>query len=342
MQDLSSLYDFVELEVPLNASGDRAKQLLRTRRIKRVLQAIVRRVIDPAFESLDVTYPGWGRPIPGTVQINWIPDFQHLHLPELFDRKEIRARSRASKRIASRRGMLVLSSEASFRDFTAEYPNREVNTRIWRFCSSLTEDEANGEDPRSSLGLPDHYLYVANQFWAHKEHLTLFKALTELKRQGVQPSVVCTGLLQDRRNPGYAPQITRFIDEHQLDSQVTLLGMLERSTQIQVLRRSAAVIQPSRFEGWSTVVEDAKAFGRPVILSDIDVHKEQLPGGHFFEVGSATSLARVIGDVVDSLSPGPDMEAEAKARRNLDRRRVELGRQFLDICKEAVRLQTQR
>jgi glycosyltransferase involved in cell wall biosynthesis len=36
-------------------------------------------------------------------------------------------------------------------------------------------------------------------------------------------------------------------------------------------------INPSLFEGWSTTVEEAKALGKFIILSDIKVHREQNP-----------------------------------------------------------------
>ena len=45
-----------------------------------------------------------------------------------------------------------------------------------------------------------------------------------------------------------------------------------------LMRTSMALINPSRFKGWSTTVEEAKSFGVPLILSDIDVHREQTDG----------------------------------------------------------------
>lgn len=42
------------------------------------------------------------------------------------------------------------------------------------------------------------------------------------------------------------------------------------------MKHSLAVIQLPLFEGWSTVVEGAKAMNQFVILSDIRVHKEQM------------------------------------------------------------------
>jgi hypothetical protein len=41
------------------------------------------------------------------------------------------------------------------------------------------------------------------------------------------------------------------------------------------MKHAQAIIQPSLFEGWSTVVEDAKAMNQTIILSDLRVHKEQ-------------------------------------------------------------------
>ncbi len=38
---------------------------------------------------------------------------------------------------------------------------------------------------------------------------------------------------------------------------------------------STALINPSQFEGWSTTVEEAKSLGVKMLLSDLEVHKEQ-------------------------------------------------------------------
>ena len=55
-----------------------------------------------------------------------------------------------------------------------------------------------------------------------------------------------------------------------------------------------ALLNPSRFEGWSTTVEEAKAVGTPMLLSDIAVHREQAPQARFFAPDDALSLANEI------------------------------------------------
>ena len=61
---------------------------------------------------------------------------------------------------------------------------------------------------------------------------------------------------------------------------------------------SKALINPSLFEGWSTIVEEAKSLGKRIILSDINVHKEQNPdGGIYFPVHDAEKLAKIMIDI---------------------------------------------
>jgi glycosyltransferase involved in cell wall biosynthesis len=62
----------------------------------------------------------------------------------------------------------------------------------------------------------------------------------------------------------------------EIENQVKLLGFINREDQLCLMKNAVAIIQPSLFEGWSTVIEDAKALRAKVIASDINVHREQL------------------------------------------------------------------
>jgi len=334
---IARLDDLVDYPFVSVAGGPTAA-LVRRRLIRRFVQPLLQRPLDRGFAGLDVTFPGFGRPIPTVAQVHWIPDFQHVHLPHFFDQQEIRARDRRFTWIASRPGVVVLSSKAAMDDFQARYPNAAAMPRVWRFHTELTEAERSAPDPRQRFGLPEVFLYVANQFWAHKEHLTLFKALTMLRERGSTPTVVCTGLMEDARNPTYVRNVVDFVNRNGLNPQVHFLGMLDRADQIAVMRHAAALIQPSRFEGWSTVVEDAKAVGRPILVSNLPVHREQAPEAEFFEVGSPSSLAEALERLLMNISPGPDPQAEAEAAQRAHLRARQAAQEFVDIMDEAVAL----
>ena len=55
------------------------------------------------------------------------------------------------------------------------------------------------------------------------------------------------------------------------------------------------MVQPSKFEGWSTVVEDAKALNQFILVSDLAVHQEQLQNNMaFFDPDDDKELALLL------------------------------------------------
>ena len=91
--------------------------------------------------------------------------------------------------------------------------------------------------------------------------------------------LVCTGSTYGFRGDDYFKRLSAYMDEHGLRIRVHVLGLLPRAEQIALLKSASAVLQPSRFEGWSTIIEDAKSLGKAILASDIAVHREQLDGG---------------------------------------------------------------
>ena len=68
------------------------------------------------------------------------------------------------------------------------------------------------------------------------------------------------------------------------------------------MRAAALIIQPSFFEGWSTSIEDSKALGRPLVCSDIPVHREQVPDAlGFFDPMKPEILADLLAKIYPDL-----------------------------------------
>jgi glycosyltransferase involved in cell wall biosynthesis len=295
----------------------------------------------PGGGRIDVLYPGFGSVVPGAITMRWIPDFQHRHLPQLFSSQEIAARDRSIGAIADKPGIVVLSSEVAADDFRRFFPGHVATPRVWHFHSLLNpagELEEAVLDVRRAYKLPQKYLYLPNQFWVHKNHITVLRALAMLREcHGLEISLVCTGAQSDRRNAAHFESLQVFMRDSGIASQVHLLGLLPRGEQIAVLRGAAAVVQPSLFEGWSTVVEDVRACGRPIFLSDIPVHREQAPRhAIYFAPESAEELAAALAKAWPQLLHGPDRVAEGSARSEVDKLVIESAYKFFRIVEEAV------
>jgi glycosyltransferase involved in cell wall biosynthesis len=102
------------------------------------------------------------------------------------------------------------------------------------------------------------------------------------------------------------------------------------------MRASSALLNPSLFEGWSTTVEEARALGVPLILSDLSVHREQAGNDAcFFDRSSAASLAEalatfkpLLAEERDRRSKEVSFEAECKVRL--------FAQQFIAVAKHCL------
>ena len=61
----------------------------------------------------------------------------------------------------------------------------------------------------------------------------------------------------------------------QVADAIRLLGFVDRTEQLCIMKNAQFIVQPSLCEGWGTVLEDAKVLDKTVLLSDIPVHREQ-------------------------------------------------------------------
>src|SRR5438046_8352218 len=114
----------------------------------------------------------------------------------------------------------------------------------------------------------------------------------------------------------------RQVERHRLNTTFGYVGMIPLDHVYALLRASMGLINPSRSEGWSTTVEEAKSFGVPMILSDLDVHREQAIGtASYFGTDDAVALADHLmrtfedseGPVVRNLLPDQDVRVAAFA-----------------------------
>lgn len=251
--------------------------------------------IDLVFEA--ARFFGWRLPFPA---VAWFPDFQHRGLPQLFSpaarwRRDVGFRAQ----IASRRSIL-LSSESALRDCREFYPSLRNEISVVRFAAQpearlLTTDI---NDVLAQYGLPSGYFYLPNQFWRHKNHQVVVDALDIAKQRGIDIVVAVSGSPDDSRESGYFGDLMKQVEGRGLTKNFRYLGMIPLDHVYALLRASIALINPSRFEGWSTTVEEAKSFGVPAILSDIDVHREQTGGAaRYFGVDDPQALAAHLSDV---------------------------------------------
>jgi glycosyltransferase involved in cell wall biosynthesis len=157
------------------------------------------------FAYIDFLYPILNSSLPNYPTASWIPDFQHIHLPQFFSDKECKERNTKFDNVAKNAKLLLLSSEDVKKDFLHLYPNYSGVIKILHFHSVLPREyfPTQTQNILEKYNIHSKYLICCNQFWKHKNHITLFKAIAELKTRGLIIPVVCTGSTTDYRSKGF-------------------------------------------------------------------------------------------------------------------------------------------
>lgn len=309
----------------------------RYNRIERIINKVSskflkRNIIDKRISGnkIDVLFPATNEAHFERVKkkIYWFPDFQHLVYPDFFTKAEIDARDFVIHEIAASNHHLVLSSNAAKNDWDSQKFKKNCTVNVIPFAvSHPVINDIEIDELLKEFKISPSYFIISNQFWIHKNHSIILKAAKALKEEGVAVEFVFTGKEDDYRNPGYFQSIVDFINLHDLLGYVKILGLIDRKKQLKLMENAKAVIQPSLFEGWSTVIEDAKSLACRVIASNIDVHKEQLDSSaYFFDPHDELDLAEKIKACLNSAVTGQPVLYE----KNISK----FGNDFVKVIEE--------
>lgn len=252
---------------------------------------------------LDTVYPVFNHPVKckykhkGVKVVSWFADLQHKYYPQFFTPRQRLMREARLRFMLNNTKHLVVSSQAVADDFTKFYRLRDdMKMHIYHF-TSIVDSFDFGEKKKllRQYNLPDKYFLVSNQFHKHKNHRVLLQALALLKKQGISLHFAFTGKFPQKNDSPYIKELYEIIEQNELKEQVTFLGVISRHDQLSLMHHCQAVIQPSLFEGWSTVIEDAISIQTPVIASDLPVNIEQLGDkGIYFPALNEQVLADIL------------------------------------------------
>lgn len=265
----------------------------------------------------------------------WKPDFQEKYYPEFFTEKDISLRDLAVKTNA-KDGQLLFSSHDAYNDFLTFYgdiaqkPNHILQfvPEINIFSSDNEFDKIN--DVKRKFNIQGEYFFLPNQFWKHKNHELVINAVLANKES---MQVVATGALNDYRGGKHIDFIKSLLKKD-VDKKFKLLGMIDRQELNYLMKGSLAVINPSRFEGWSTTVEEAKYFGKRLILSDIPVHHEQNPADSLYvKCDDVNGMIAAMKTIVEEYDPDNERNRVSNAASNYLLKREQFGLAYYNILK---------
>ena len=230
--------------------------------------------------------------------IYWVGDLQNHYFPQYFDSISLQKRMLFQEFLANKANKIIATSNAMKNEFREIFPNSTVNIKVVQFSITAAEIgklEYVNFNVLEKYKLMGKYYYSPNQFWAHKNHLLLIESFKTVVKQKKYAKLIFTGRESDSRNPDFFNSVKTRVKELDLQDNIFFLGFIPRMDQLLLMKNAHAIVQPSLYEGWSTVIEDSKILGKRVIASDLSVHREQLSNnGVYFNPNMESELSSLL------------------------------------------------
>lgn len=273
----------------------------------------------------------------GIPTIGWIQDFQHRRMPEFFSTQQLQQREKGFNEIFVCSRVVIVSSLAAQTDLSTFYPTYAERSRVLQFvadvdtqltCPTLSEI-------KEKYAIKTAYFHLPNHFWVHKNHYVVINALRILKEQGEHVTILATGDKSDHRWPDHFQSLMAYVEKCGVTKEFRVVGVVPYPDLISLMRHSIGLINPSFFEGWSTTVEESKALGKQIILSDIPVHREQAPvRGVYFNPKNPQELADAMKQQLNLWNAEEDAEWAVRAMEAFPARREDFARKYQEIVLE--------
>ncbi len=289
-----------------------------------------------------VSHSNYVYPFRQIKSINWIPDFQYLHYSNLWSRAQLAGTKKLNDYLVQKSNQLVLSSYDTFKDYKSAYPDYTDKVKVIHFVSQPHKELSKLDAGYSKsvalkyLGEDVPFFYLPNQFWTHKNHITVFKACRILAHKGLKFQLLTSGYMKDfRSSDNHMQGLFDYVSNNGLQDIIKFLGLISYDDVFELIYSACALINPSYFEGWSSTVEEAKTMGTLTILSDISIHREQNPlDALYFNPDSPEELAVLMEDVLEN-KYNYQRPALASLKSKLEQRTLDFGSSFAQLAKQA-------
>ena len=176
------------------------------------------------------------------------------------------------------------------------------------------------------------YIFLPNQYWVHKNHSSVLEALKLLGEENLKKyriQIVSTGSNLDYRDPNHFKKLICYIKDNNLKNFYKYLGLINYDEVLSLIYNSKCILNPSLFEGWSSTVEQAKSYGKHLLLSNIGVHLEQNPKYcNYFNPKNSQNLANLILNVYKSKKQYKQKFNYKLIEKKLDKKIFDYSRNF--------------
>lgn len=204
-------------------------------------------------------------------------DLMHRYLkefPEIAEPSVYRSRERSYTNITKYAKLILVDSEVGKQQMIECYDEDGMlgaNIRVLPFIAPDYVYASAGKEKYSNIAGFDKYIFYPAQFWQHKNHKNLIKAMAQLKKEGIVINSIFCGSGKNAFD-----EVRQLIAEYQLEKQVIILGYVSNQEMVSLYQHARALVMPT-FGGPTNIPQlEAFVLGCPVATSRIFGIPEQV------------------------------------------------------------------
>lgn len=181
------------------------------------------------------------------------------------------------RRVVKNVSLVFVDSEVGKKQLLESYPCKK-KLKIIKLSYIAPPYIFNKNNFTINRKLPKTYLFYPAQFWEHKNHKNLIKALALLNtNHNKKVDLVLVGAKKN-----YYTNVLELINHHNLENQIHYFDYVKNEELVYLYKNAFALIMPSTLGPTNIPPLEAIALGCPVIVSDVYAAREQLGDSALF------------------------------------------------------------
>lgn len=211
-------------------------------------------------------------PVPSLAAVHDLMHRYETRFPEVGNKKEYARREYHYRNTCKWAKGILVDSALGSQHAVESYQIAPKACHVLPYIANRhIEDIQPSADFAKKYVLPPRYLFYPAQFWQHKNHENLLKALSLCRQELPDIQLVLVGSPKN-----YYERVKDLIIELKLESAVHILGLVDEQDMPEFYRRARALVMPTFFGPTNIPPLEAFALGCPVAISGIYGMKEQL------------------------------------------------------------------
>lgn len=220
--------------------------------------------LSPRIASVDLPY------------MTIVLDLQHRlqpWFPEVSADGEWELRERHYAQLLPRAAAVIVGTRVGKKEVQDFYsvPEERIHILPHPTPQAALSALADDGDTLKQIGIKPGYIFYPAQFWAHKNHVNLLRAIALLRDDDILLDVVFTG-----SDFGNQTRVQDEVTRLKLDEQVKFLGFVTQAELNSLYRKALALTYVSFFGPENLPPLEAFALGCPVVAADVSGAQEQL------------------------------------------------------------------